>query len=160
MGARPARRAWTERGDRMTARSTRPVVVLNVVGLTPRLLAHMPQLSALAADGFRANLDTVFPAVTCTVQSSLLTGRAPASHGIVANGWYFRDLGEVFLWRQHNALVQGPKVWDVARQSKPDYHVANICWWYAMGAATDVVVTPRPIYHADGRKSPDCYTVP
>ena len=27
-----------------------------------------------------------------------------------------------------------------------------------MGATTDFTVTPRPIYHADGRKSPDCYT--
>ena len=29
-----------------------------------------------------------------------------------------------------------------------------------MGATTDLTVTPRPIYHADGRKSPDCYTYP
>ena len=29
-----------------------------------------------------------------------------------------------------------------------------------MGASTDFTVTPRPIYHADGRKSPDCYTHP
>jgi predicted AlkP superfamily pyrophosphatase or phosphodiesterase len=29
-----------------------------------------------------------------------------------------------------------------------------------MGAGTEHLVTPRPIYHADGRKSPDCYTRP
>ena len=29
-----------------------------------------------------------------------------------------------------------------------------------MGASTDLTVTPRPIYHADGRKSPDAYTYP
>ena len=29
-----------------------------------------------------------------------------------------------------------------------------------MGMTTDFVVTPRPIYHADGAKSPDCYTHP
>ena len=38
--------------------------------------------------------------------------------------------------------------------------VANVCWWYAMGATTDLTVTPRPIYHADGTKEPDCYTWP
>jgi hypothetical protein len=38
--------------------------------------------------------------------------------------------------------------------------VANICWWYAMGADVDWTVTPRPIYYADGRKEPDCYTYP
>ena len=89
-----------------------------------------------------------------------LTGLTPTDHGIVGNGWYFRDLGEVFLWRQHNKLVQGEKVWETARRAKPGFRAANLCWWYAMGASTDLTVTPRPIYHADGRKSPDCYTYP
>ncbi|MEU9886273.1 nucleotide pyrophosphatase/phosphodiesterase family protein [Sphaerisporangium sp. NPDC051011] len=139
---------------------TRQLVVLDVVGVTPRLLADMPNLRRLAAEGFQANLRTILPAVTCSVQSTLLTGLMPRDHGVVGNGWYFRDLGEVFLWRQHNALVQGDKLWDAARAAAPGWNVANVCWWYAMGAATDVVVTPRPVYHADGRKSPDCYTRP
>jgi predicted AlkP superfamily pyrophosphatase or phosphodiesterase len=120
----------------------------------------MPNLSELASDGFRAELGTVLPAVTCTVQSTFLTGKMPREHGAVANGWYFRDVGEVLLWRQHNALVQGEKVWDALRRDNPGYTVANICWWYAMGAATDWTVTPRPVYYADGRKEPDCYTWP
>jgi predicted AlkP superfamily pyrophosphatase or phosphodiesterase len=136
------------------------LVLIDAVGLTPRALAHMPRLRKLADDGFQARLDPVLPAVTCSVQSSILTGLTPTDHGIVGNGWYFRDLGEVFLWRQHNKLVHGEKVWETARRSKPDFRVANVCWWYAMGATTDLTVTPRPIYHADGRKSPDCYTDP
>jgi hypothetical protein len=103
-----------------------PVVVLDVVGLTPRLLPHMPRLSALADDGFRARLDTVLPAVTCTVQSSLLTGLPPSEHGVVGNGWYFRELGEPLLWRQHNALVQGEKVWDAARLPRRRAEVARL----------------------------------
>jgi len=87
------------------------------------------------------------------VQSTFLTGLLPREHGIVGNGWYFRDLGEVFLWRQHNALVHGEKVWDAARRARPGYRVANVCWWYAMGATTDFTVTPRPIYHADGHSA-------
>jgi len=138
----------------------KPLVVVDVVGLTPRLLPYMPSLQRLAGDGFAARLDPVFPAVTCSVQSTLLTGGLPRDHGVVGNGWYFRDLGEVFLWRQHNALVHGEKLWDAARARQPAWTVANVCWWYAMGATTDIVVTPRPIYHADGRKSPDCYTRP
>src|SRR5690349_24826420 len=146
----------------MNPPSTSPakVLLLDVVGLTPRALADMPRLSRLAGSGWQSSLETVLPAVTCSVQSTMLTGRPVADHGAVGNGWYFRDLGEVFLWRQHNALVDADKVWDTARRSAPDYKVANMCWWYAMGAATDFLVTPRPIYHADGRKSPDCYTYP
>ncbi|MEV6304916.1 nucleotide pyrophosphatase/phosphodiesterase family protein [Actinoplanes sp. NPDC051861] len=132
------------------------LVVLDVVGLTPRLLEHMPRLRAVADRGFQAPLGTVLPAVTCSVQSTFLTGLTPAGHGVVGNGWYFRDLGEVFLWRQHNALVGGEKIWD----ARPGLTVANVCWWYAMGANVDWTITPRPIYRADGRKEPDCYTYP
>jgi predicted AlkP superfamily pyrophosphatase or phosphodiesterase len=146
----------------MTARPRpTPLVVIDVVGLTPRLLAHMPRLAAVAGHGgWQAELGTVLPAVTCSVQATLLTGELPSGHGIVGNGWYVRDLGEVLLWRQHNALVGGDKLWDAARRAHPGYTVANICWWYAMGARVDWTVTPRPVYHADGRKDPDCYTDP
>jgi predicted AlkP superfamily pyrophosphatase or phosphodiesterase len=143
----------------MTSRPT-PLVVLDVVGLTPRLLASMPRLAAVADAGWRAELGTILPAVTCSVQATLLTGALPREHGIVGNGWYFRDLGEVMLWRQHNALMGGDKLWDAARRARPGYTVANVCWWYAMGADVDWTVTPRPVYHADGRKEPDCYTDP
>jgi len=141
-------------------REPTPLVVLDVVGLTPQLLEHLPRLRAACANGFTARLDPVLPAVTCTVQATVLTGATAREHGIVGNGWYFRDLGEVLLWRQHHRLVGGEKVWQAARRVRPDYTVANICWWYAMGADVDWTVTPRPIYRADGRKDPDCYTYP
>ncbi|TYL50536.1 alkaline phosphatase family protein [Agromyces mariniharenae] len=136
------------------------VLLLDVVGLTEHALAHMPRLRAMAAGGVQSRLGTVLPAVTCSVQSTMLTGLAPAQHGIVGNGWYLRDIGEVNLWRQHNALVGGEKVWETARRADPAFTAANVGWWYAMGASTDITVTPRPIYHADGRKSPDAYTRP
>ena len=136
------------------------MVVLDVVGLTPRLLEHMPNVRAVGADGFSATLGTVLPAVTCSAQATLLTGVLPREHGVVGNGWYFRDLGEVLFWRQHNALVTAEKVWETARRTSPGYTAANVFWWYAMGATTDITLTPRPIYHADGRKSPDFYARP
>src|SRR3954470_19092010 len=137
-----------------------PVLLLDVVGLTPKLLKHMPNLQAVGSSGFAAPLGTVLPAVTCSAQATFLTGLMPRDHGIVGNGWYFRDLGEVFLWRQHNKLVGGEKLWEAARKAHPGYKVANFCWWYAMGMKTDYVVTPRPIYFADGKKDQDCYTYP
>ena len=136
------------------------LLVADVVGLTPSLLAHMPRLRRLADAGSSAALDPLLPAVTCSMQSTFLTGLPPSGHGIVGNGWYFRDLGEVYLWRQHNPLVQGEKVWETIRRQAPGYTVANVCWWYAMGASTDWTVTPRPIYYADGKKAPDFYARP
>lgn len=139
---------------------TQQVQLINVVGLTQPLLRHMPNLSALAAKGASRQLAPVFPAVTCSVQSSMLTGLLPSQHGIVGNGWYFRDIGEVLLWRQSNKLVAGEKVWETAAGRFEEYRSANVGWWYAMNASNDVIVTPRPVYHQDGRKSPDCYVVP
>lgn len=136
------------------------VLVLNIVALTPRLLEHMPRLRRVAERGYRATLDTVLPAVTCTAQSTYLTGLLPSEHGIVGNGWLFRDLGDVLLWRQHSGLVEGERVWETIRRHRPGYRVANVCWWYAMGADVDTTITPRPEYHADGRKEPDCWTWP
>ena len=45
---------------------TGPVLVLDVVGMTPRLLAHMPRLSRLAADGFCVSVRPPLPALTCS----------------------------------------------------------------------------------------------
>lgn len=136
------------------------LLVVDLVGLTPDLLTHMPRLRRVADAGSQATLEPVLPAVTCSVQSTFLTGQPPSGHGAVGNGWYFRELGEVFLWRQHNKLVEGEKVWETIRREHPDYTVANVCWWYAMGMTADYIVTPRPIYYADGKKAPDCYTRP
>ena len=135
-------------------------VVLNVVGLTRDLLSrgHTPRLSALLPDS--VPIHTVTPAVTCSAQATYLTGRLPTDHGIVGNGWYFRDLGEVLFWRQSNALIQGDKIWHEARRRDPSCAVANTFWWYAMNTDADITVTPRPLYLADGRKLPDCYSQP
>ncbi|MYR28982.1 MULTISPECIES: nucleotide pyrophosphatase/phosphodiesterase family protein [unclassified Streptomyces] len=134
--------------------------MLCTVGLTRRLLDEMPHVKAVGERGFTASLDTVFPAVTATVQATFTTGTLPREHGAVANGWYHRDHGEVMMWRQHNALVRGEKVWQAARERDPAHTTAYLCWWWAMGADVDTILTPRPVYHYDGRKSPDCYTVP
>ncbi len=141
-------------------RSVTPTLVLNVVGLTPELLEHAPYLKALARSGAMRPLTTVLPAVTTTVQSTMLTGTSPREHGIVANGWYFRDLSEIWLWRQSNRLVGGEKVWEAAKRRDPSFTCAKLFWWYNMYSSVDYAVTPRPMYLADGRKLPDIHTHP
>ncbi|MGB8022351.1 MAG: nucleotide pyrophosphatase/phosphodiesterase family protein, partial [Candidatus Nanopelagicales bacterium] len=138
----------------------RRTLVIDVVGLTPSLLQHAPNLKALAERGTMRPLTTVTPAVTTTVQSTFVTGTLPREHGIVANGWYFRDLAEVWLWRQSNRLVSGEKLWDAARRIDPGFTCAKLFWWYNMYSTADYTVTPRPMYPADGRKLPDIYTQP
>src|SRR5438045_2176700 len=100
----------------------KPVLAMIVVGLTPRHLGALtPRLSALAGGGGMATLDTVTPAVTCSVQATFMTGTPPHDHGVVGNGWLFRDLMEVLLWRQSNRLVSGEKIWEPGKKRDPSF---------------------------------------
>jgi predicted AlkP superfamily pyrophosphatase or phosphodiesterase len=136
-------------------------LVLNVVGLTPALIGeHTPALRKLAQNGVQRPLSAITPAVTCSVQATLTTGLLPRDHGIVGNGWYFRDLSEIWLWRQSNHLVAGEKIWDAAKKRDPRFSCAKLFWWYNMYSSADWSVTPRPMYLADGRKLPDIYADP
>ena len=90
----------------------------------------------------------------------MLTGTLPRDHGIVGNGWYFRDLAQVMFWRQSNQLVHGEKVWETARRRDPAFTCAKMFWWFNMYSTADWAVTPRPIYPADGRKIVDIYSQP
>src|SRR5919106_4240493 len=111
----------------------RPLVVINVVGLTHDMLGpDAPHVTSVAEQGFARPMGTVLPAVTCSAQSTLLTGTLPREHGIVANGWYFRDLAEVWLWRQSNRLVHGEKLYQAGRRLDPNYTTAKMFWWYNM----------------------------
>ncbi len=139
----------------------RPTLVLLVVGLTPRHIGqHTPNLARLAAHGAMRNLVTITPAVTCSVQATFTTGLLPREHGVVGNGWLFRDLMEIWFWRQSNRLVTGEKIWEAGKRRDPAFTCANLFWWYNMAGSHDIGATPRPIYKADGRKLPDCYTHP
>ncbi len=137
------------------------LLVIDVVGLTRRHLGpDTPHLSALAKEGFAAPIEPVLPAVTCAAQATYLTGVLPREHGIVGNGWYYRERAEVALWKQARALVQAPMVWDTARARDPSFTCAQLFWWFNMFADVEWSVTPRPAYLADGRKVPDVYADP
>ena len=139
----------------------KPVLLLDVVGLTPALLgARTPNLVALGKRGALAPMSSVLPAVTCSAQATMLTGSLPAQHGAVGNGWFARQYAEVALWRQSNALVAGEKLYEAARKRSPGFRCAKIFWWWNLGAAVDWSITPRPFYPADGRKIPAVYAAP
>ncbi len=137
-------------------------VVLNVVGLTTSLIdeKNTPFLSKWSKEAAVSSIRPVLPAVTCAAQATYLTGKMPNEHGIVGNGWYDKEECEVKFWKQSNKLVQGDKIWDLARSLDPTFTCSNMFWWYNMYSSVDYAATPRPNYLADGRKIPDCYTQP
>lgn len=136
-------------------------LVILAVGLTPSLVGeYTPNIAKLARRGGQRALTTIAPAVTCSVQATLMTGLTPSGHGAVANGWYFRDTSEVALWKQSDHLLDGEMIWDAGRKLNPDFTCAKMFWWYNMYSSADWTATPRPMYPADGRKVPDHYTQP
>ncbi|MEM1227429.1 MAG: nucleotide pyrophosphatase/phosphodiesterase family protein [Planctomycetota bacterium] len=119
------------------------VCIINVVGLTPRLLPHASNLSAI---GRAQPWTSPTPAVTCTSQATMLTGRTPAEHGIVGNGWLFRETGEVRFWQQSRNLIQGDVFYD-------RYHTAKMFWWFNEATSAAYGATPKPHYGCDGSKT-------
>jgi predicted AlkP superfamily pyrophosphatase or phosphodiesterase len=140
------------------------LLVINAVGLTPRLLPHAPRLEALSRTGWLRQMRGVVPAVTCTAQAALLTGLTAEQHGIVGNGWFFRDTAEVRFWQQSCSLLQAEPLYCTARrravQRGRRFSCAKLFWWFNQGAAVDVSITPKPFYGADGNKVFDIHGTP
>jgi predicted AlkP superfamily pyrophosphatase or phosphodiesterase len=128
------------------------------------MLAHAPRLRRLAERGWQRPLREVIPAVTCTAQATMLTGQPPSVHGIVGNGWLFRDTTEVRFWQQSNHLLQAEPLYATARRRARErgvaFRSAKLFWWFNQGAAVDVSVTPKPHYGADGNKAFDILSTP
>lgn len=139
---------------------TSPVVVLNTVGLTTSRLASAPRLAELARRSWVRPMSEATPAVTCTAQASMLTGKRPDEHGIVGNGWLFRDTMEVRFWQQSNALLEAEPIYATLRRERSRFTCAKLFWWFNQGAAVDISVTPKPHYGADGNKAFDILAYP
>ncbi|HSB56387.1 MAG TPA: alkaline phosphatase family protein [Nitrosopumilaceae archaeon] len=149
----------------MVARRT---VVIDVVGLEQEHLGSdlMPNILALAEEGESAKMEPVFPAVTCTVQASILSGKYPNEHGIISNGLYNRNDYTVSFWEQASSLVQVDRIWDIVKRKKNSSYISSdsktavLFWQNTMYSNSDIVVTPRPLHMGDGSMIPWCYSKP
>ncbi len=136
------------------------VVLLSVPGLRRQDLEKMPRLRSLVAEGDQAELVASFPAVTCPVQANMTTGAPPSEHGVVANGFYWRDQQEVEMWTSPNGCVQSPQLWDIMHRHNSSLTTAVWFPLHSKECGADYVCTPAPIHNADGSESMWCYTRP
>ncbi len=134
-------------------------IVLDIVGLEYEHLESLPNISKIAENGTSAKMEPVFPAVTCTVQASIFSGKYPQDHGIIANGMYDRNLHNVSFWEQPSNLVQSQRVWDILKQREPSTKTAALFLQNTMYTNSDIVVTPRPL-HFDNGIVMWCYSKP
>lgn len=120
----------------------------------------MPRLSALMSKGATAPLSPGFPCVTCPVQANMTTGVGPERHGVIANGFFYRDQGEVEMWTAWNECIHAPQLWQMLKEHDPN--LTSAVWFplHSKGAKADFICTPAPIHNPDGSESLWCYTVP
>jgi predicted AlkP superfamily pyrophosphatase or phosphodiesterase len=136
------------------------IVLLSIPALRAGDLSLMPRLAGLMSAGDRAALTPSFPAVTWPVQANMLTGKRPAEHGVVANGFYWREQRKVEMWTAGNACIATPQIWDVLHEQDPGLTSAA---WFPMlskGSGADYVCMPAPIHNPDGSEELWCYSQP
>lgn len=133
-------------------------ILVSIPGLTADDLALMPRLSALAAETLP--LVPSFPCVTLPVEATLTTGVSAEEHGIVANGFYWRDKGEVEMWTAWNDVYQAPQIWNKLKAADPS--LTSMVWFPMLSKGTDaeIVGMPAPKHNPDGSESLWCFTKP
>ncbi len=136
------------------------VILLSVPGLRSQDLRHMPHLRGLVRQGDEAPLAPSFPAVTWPVQANMLTGVLPNEHGVLSNGFYWRDERRVEMWTATNDKIQAPQIWDVLHRHDPQ--LTSAVWFPMLSkeCGADVICMPAPIHNPDGTESLWCYTRP
>lgn len=136
------------------------VVLLSVPALRGSDLEHMPELRSLVSAGDRAPLVPSFPAVTWPVQSNMLTGKLPRNHGVVANGFFWRETSKVEMWTAWNEKILEPQIWDLLHEH--DASITSAAWFpmLSKGSKADFVCMPAPVHNPDGSESLWCYTTP
>ena len=136
------------------------VVFLSIPGLRAADLGLLPNLCRLMAAGEQSELVASFPAVTWPVQANMLTGKLPSEHGVIANGFYWREQQQVEMWTAWNEKINAPQIWDMVREEQPGCSSAV---WFPMlskGCGADYICMPAPVHNPDGSESLWCYTKP
>ena len=141
------------------------LLVINIAALSTQLIDQYPESAVyikktLPRTGTFQELQPSFPAVTCSTQATLTTGREPADHGIVGNGFFDRDFLKTRFWEQSDKLCQSPRIWDVLKSKKPDLKTAILFWQNSIGSNNDIILTPAPIHKHHGGMIQDCYSQP
>jgi predicted AlkP superfamily pyrophosphatase or phosphodiesterase len=140
--------------------SNRFAVLVSIPGLRAADLPSMPRLAALGTAGATLPIAHTFPCLTCPSQAALTTGRGPQQHGVVANGFFWRDRGEVEMWTAWNEAILQPQLWTLLHRHDPA--LTSAAWFPLLvkGATADYICTPAPIHNPDGSESLWCYTKP
>jgi predicted AlkP superfamily pyrophosphatase or phosphodiesterase len=136
------------------------VVLLSIPGLRSRDLGAMPRLLDLTRKGLSVPLQPSSPAISSSVQANLTTGVGPERHGVISDGFYWRDRELVEKGNAWNDVIQAPQLWETLKSR--DASLTSALWFAQLskGAKADVICTPDPVHNPDGSASLLCYSKP
>jgi predicted AlkP superfamily pyrophosphatase or phosphodiesterase len=120
----------------------RPVLLISIDGLRPGDVSEadarglrIPNLRRLLSEGAHASeVRGVLPTVTYPSHTTLLTGAAPARHGVVGNTTFDPTQVNADGWFWYASDIGLPTLWDVAHRA--GLTTANVHWPVSVGAAT------------------------
>ncbi len=123
-----------------TSAGAAPVLMISIDGLRPRdilttdnPLVNAPNLRALAAGGAWADgVVNVLPTVTYPNHTTLITGVAPALHGITNNTTFDPLQKSHGAWYWYSAAIKVPTLWDAVHAKGGT--VASVSWPVSVGA--------------------------
>jgi len=117
----------------------RAVLLISLDGLRPDYVTQadrhglkIPHLRRLMEEGAHASVRGVLPSVTYPSHTTLVTGVAPAMHGVYSNRPFDRSPrpGEVWYWFAD--YIRVPTLWDAA--SGAGYVTGSVSWPVTVGA--------------------------
>ncbi len=137
-----------------------PIVLVSIPGLRRSDLSLLPQTMARLQQHSLGHIRHQFPSVTWPAQAHMLTGKLADEHGVVANGFYWRNDQRVEMWTAWNKVIERPQIWDLMRDRFPDKK--SVAWFpmLSKGCNADFVAMPAPIHKPDGSEELWCYTKP
>jgi predicted AlkP superfamily pyrophosphatase or phosphodiesterase len=117
-----------------------PVLLISIDGLQPHDVLEaearglkIPNLRRFVKDGGHATgVRGVLPTVTYPSHATLLTGTAPARHGIIGNTTFDPMQINQSGWYWYARAIRVPTLWDAAR--KGGMTVGNVHWPVSVGA--------------------------
>ncbi len=120
--------------------SGRALLLISIDGLRPDYVLQadkhgvkLPHLIGLAREGtYAKGVRGVLPTATYPSHTSIITGVAPARHGIVANHPFGHTVKDLDVWYYYAEDLRVPTLWDAAAQA--GYVTGSVSWPVTVGA--------------------------
>ena len=122
------------------ADAPRALLLISIDGLRPDYVLEadkhgleVPNLGGLAREGtFARSVRGVLPTATYPSHTAIVTGVAPAKHGIVANHPFGHVVKDLDVWYYYFEDIRVPTLWDAASQT--GIVTGSVSWPVTVGA--------------------------